>query len=117
MPIVTGRIKIKVNGILLETKSGAKAMISSVERKMIAGDNGVAGHTEETVIPYVEGSVIHTSETNIDQLDIVDGSVTFETDSGKTYVLRGAVQTTPLEITGGEGEVPVRYEGTSMEPV
>jgi hypothetical protein len=117
MSQVTGRIKIKANGILLETKEGAKAQISNVEREMVAGDNGVAGHMEKTVIPYVEGAVIHTDKTVIDDIDIVDGSVTFETDTGHTYILRGATRTTPLEITGGEGELPVRFEGTSMEPV
>lgn len=118
MAQVTGRIKIKVNGVLLETKSGSKAQVSNTEREMIEGDNSVAGYSEKTSVPFVEGTLIHTDATALEDIDnFVDGSVTFEADTGQTWILRGATRTTPLELTGGEGEVPVRFEGISIEKV
>jgi len=114
---VTGRINLHVNGIIIRSKEGAKANLSNVERTGVASDQGVAGYMEATNIPSVEGVLIHADDTDLNSVDFVDGSVQFETDTGQTWILRNAWLSGTLELTGAGGEVPVKFEGTTIEKV
>lgn len=115
---VTGRVTIRANGEVLLTQRGAKANLGGVERTGVTGDQSVAGFTEETAVPFIECTQIHRADTNLEALkDLTDATVMFETDTGKSYVLQNAWLATPLELTGGEGEVPLKFEGIRMELV
>ncbi|HXG47686.1 MAG TPA: phage tail tube protein [Methylomirabilota bacterium] len=114
---ITGRVYVKVDGDLLRSKQGAKLMYGGVRREAVIG-NQVDGFTEEAVAPEVECTISHAADTSLAKLAAIkDATLTFETDTGKTFVLRGAFLTDPPELTGGQGEVPLKFSAISCEEV
>ena len=111
---VTGRVFVSQGGKRLASKEGAKLGFGTVERKAVTGDGGVLGYQESTAVPYIECVIAHKGDTSLKELsDINNESVTFETDTGKTYVLRNAWIATQIELD--KGEVSLRFEGLSCE--
>ena len=115
---ITGRVRVTAKGKLLRTKAGAKLNLGGVSRNTQKGDSGVLGFTEETMEPSIDCVVIHASDTDLEELkNMTDESVQFETDTGVTYVLRNAWVENTIELTAGEGEVPVKFVGITAERV
>lgn len=115
---ITGRIRISLKGKLLRSKAGAKLNLGGVQRNAVLGDSGPLGFSEETMPPSIEGVIMHTAGTDLEELKaITDENIPFETDTGVTYVLRNAWLENTVELTGGEGEVPVKFVGITAEPV
>lgn len=111
---ITGRAYVSLNGRRLASKEGAKLGFGGIERTGVAGDTGVLGYTEKTVVPYIECTIAHKADTVLkDFQDATDVSVTFESDTGKVYVLRNAWNAKPIELD--TGEIALRFEGLSVE--
>ena len=112
----TGRAFIQAGGIRLASLPGAEIDTGAMERKAVIGDAGVLGYTETPTVPYVECTVQHDSETSLQEFaDMVDVKVSFDTDSGKSYVLWGAWRAGTVKMS--KGEVKLRFEGMSCEEV
>jgi hypothetical protein len=111
---VLGRAAIKYNGKILLTDKGAKLNLGGVERKPIVGDR-VHGFAEETKEPSIECVISLTKDTDLEEIkNLTDCTVTFEADTGQTWILKNAWSNTPPEITAGEGgKVPVKFHGMS----
>ena len=115
---ITGRVRVSTSGNLLRSKSGAKLSLGGVERPSVEGDSGPLGFTEKTMVPFVECVIAHTSDTDLEELkSMTDETVTFETDTGVTYVLRNAWIENVIELAGGDGEVSLKFSGMSAEKV
>ena len=113
---VTGRVYVSVNGKRLKSKEGAKLSFGGVERESVTGDVGVIGYSEKTKAPEIECTIAHMGDTSLQELnDFVDGSVQFQTDTGKTYQLRNAWCAGGLELD--KGEVKLKFGGMSCEEV
>lgn len=114
---LTGKAFIKNNGQLLRSKNGAKLFFGNAQRTTVIGDNGVHGYTEMPTEPKVECVISHGADINMEELkNIKDASITFETDSGKTFILRNAWLQNPLELTANENaELPCVFAGMSCE--
>jgi hypothetical protein len=107
---VTGRARIYLKGNLLTSKPGAKLTFGGVKRDTVLADTGVAGFTESTVAPEIECTVPHDANTSLqDYADFKDGSVMFETDTGKVFTVSGAWLAEPPTLTNGE--VPLKFAG------
>jgi hypothetical protein len=116
MAQVTGRVAIIVKGVRLASKEGATLNFSDVEREGVAGDGGVIGYQEKTAIPQIECTIAHTGATRLSELQaIVDETVSFDVDSGTSYVLRNAWCTSALSLSNGE--VGVTFQGLKCEEV
>ena len=113
---VLGRATIKYDGKALLTEKGAKINTGGVERKTIEGDT-VHGFAEETKAPFIECEISVTSATSLTELNrIENATVTFEADTGQTWVLRNAWSEKPAEATASDGgKVPMRFVGMSCE--
>ena len=112
----TGRAFITVAGRRLASKEGAKLGFGNMERTAVMGDAGVLGYQEKPGLPYVECVIQHTADTSLQELgDIVDATVSFDTDTRRSYVLRNAWCAKALEMD--KGEVSVRFEAMSCEEV
>lgn len=116
MSQLLGKALIKVDGQLLRSKPGAKFNLGGVTRKTQSDDTG-HGFSEENVAPFIECSINLDGAIRISDLaKATSVSVTFEADTGQTYVLRNAWIENPPEVTSGEGgDVPLRYVGESAE--
>lgn len=113
---VTGRVAITVKGKRIASKEGATLKYSNFSREGVVGDSGVIGFAEKSEIPEITCVVAHTSETRLsDFQDMKDETVSFDADSGTSYVLRNAFLADPLEIS--KGEVKLRFLGVKCEEV
>lgn len=119
---VTGRIEVLVNGQLMLNKPGAVASgIGSsgkfpVEKEPILGDTGLHGFSEKPVPAQVEVKISDRDDILLtDFMEVSgDGTVIFRAaGGGKAYTLRDATCLGNFSVTGGEGEVSVKFVGSS----
>lgn len=116
MSQITGRAFIRVNGRQLKSRPGATMKLGGFNRTPVIGDDGVHGYTEEVVAPEISCTISHDEKTSLtDIANSTNDSVTFETDSGKTFVMSGSFLTAPPELNGQDGGVPLVYAGISTE--
>lgn len=103
MATVTGRIFITVGGKRLASKEGAKLSLGGVERETVLADTGVVGFSEKTVAPSVECTVAHTADFSMKEMqEMKDVSISFDTDTGKSFVLSNAWCAKQIELEKGE---------------
>jgi Phage tail tube protein len=116
MAQVIGRATIKADGKVLLSDKGAKINVGGVKRKTIEGDR-VHGYAEETVAPFIECEVNLAKGDSLTALGkIVGATVTFEADTGQTWVLKDAWVEDPPEATGGDGgKVKLKFVGMSCQ--
>ena len=114
---ITGRAFIKSNGTLLRSMAGAKLRLGNIERSTVKADTGVVGYTEAPGEPGVDCTLSHAADTSMEALAAIkDASITFETDTGKTYILRNAWLANGLELTANEnGDLPLVFNGLTCE--
>ena len=121
MAKITGRIEVVVNGNKLLNKAGAKAGglcvsgMPAFERKAVLGDGGLHGFTEEPIPAFCEVTITDRDDVSLTDLAAINGNGTIAYKAaggvGKTYTMDGSTCTSNMELTGGEGEVTVRFEG------
>lgn len=114
-----GKAFIKVNGQLLESMPGAKLNVGGFKRTPVIGANGVLGYSEEPVQAQVECEIAVSGQTKIMDIAKFKGeTITFECDTGQTFVVKDAFLTEPPELTAGEGgKVPLKFAGQPADPV
>lgn len=116
MSHLTGRAFITAGGRRLPSKEGAKLGFGNVERTAELGDAGVLGYREKPTVPYIECTIAHSSDTSLREFaDMVNVNVSFDTDSGRSFVLRNAWSAKAIEMD--KGDVALRFEGMSLEEV
>jgi len=112
----TGRAFITVAGKRLASKEGAKLGLGNMERTADLGDSGVLGYKEKPTVPFVECTIAHNADTSLQEFaDMVDVTVSFDTDTKRSFVLRNAWNAKALEMD--KGEVSLRFEAMSCEEV
>lgn len=103
MSKVTGRVFVTVAGTRLASKEGAKLIMGGFDREPVIADTGVVGYSEKIVAPGVECTIVHTAETSLEALrNITNASLSFDTDTGKSFVLSGAWCSKAVELEKGE---------------
>ena len=100
---VTGRVFIALNGGRIRSKEGSSLDIGGAKRDAAVSDAGVDGFSESIGVPRVECKISHTADTSLKALqDFKDGTLVFETDTGKVYTLTGAWCAQPPRMSKGE---------------
>ncbi len=112
-----GKAFIKVDGKLLESLPGAKIDIGGVERTPVVGATSVHGYAEKLKPATVECEISVSKDTSLaDLAKIADATITFECDTGQTYVVRNAFVTDTLQATAEDGgKVPLKFSGPPAE--
>lgn len=91
MAKVFGRAFITVGGKRYNTKEGASLKFGGIARDPVVGDGGVAGHQEKLEAPEVDCTIIATGEVSLAEIQKIDNAtVSFDTDSGRSYVISNA---------------------------
>lgn len=99
----TGRVFIALNGQRIRSKEGASLDIGGTNREAVVSDAGVDGFMEAVAVPRVECKVHHNADMQLKTFqDFKDGTLVFETDTGKVYTLRGAWCAQPPRMAKGE---------------
>lgn len=103
MAQVTGRIFIALNGQRIRSKEKSSLDMGGVERTAEISDSGVDGPSEKVVPPKISCKVNHTAEISMKDLaDFKDGTIVFETDTGRVYTVTEAWCSKPPVLEGGE---------------
>lgn len=115
MAQVTGICYVRINGKLLRSKEGAKLdNIGGKTRETVVG-HSVYGYTETVVAPSVEATLADTKDLKLKEIAaITDATITFETDTGKQYVLSHAWCENAVSLTAG-GDVEVKFTAMNCE--
>ncbi len=119
---ITGRVEVLVNGQTLLNKAGASASgigkngKPAVELEAVMGDNGIHGYIEKPVPATCEVPI--TDRDDIMLSDFADirenGTVVLRASGGgKVYTLKEATCLGNFTVKGGEGEVVLRFTGSS----
>ena len=117
---VTGRVLIKSGGQVQPSKAGAKLSYvpsSGIgKREMVTSDRAVEGYKESIEAPTISATFVHSAAISLDALWAVkDQTITFATDTGKSFVMSGGTATKALEL--GSGDLSVEFGGTGMQEV
>jgi hypothetical protein len=109
---------LMVAGNQLRLRGNFTVSPSPVERTMIAGQDGVHGYQELPRVPYIEGDISTTPETQLTDLDgQTDVTVVAQLANGHNYTLIGATCKAALEANTRDGQCRVRWEGIWCEEI
>lgn len=120
MSRITGRIEVVVNGVLLLNKAGASARgiglsgQPNFELEAIMGDSGLHGYVERPLLAECEVTITDVDGIDLDTFARIreNGTVTFRSaGGGKAYIMDRATCLRNFELTGGEGEVGLKFQG------
>lgn len=108
---------IKVDGDLLRTLPGAKIKLGGKKREPVVGDSSVHGFAEKLEPSMLECEISLVPGYSLARLAAIsNATVTYEADTGQTYVIRDAFVTETLELNGGEGgKVALKFAGQPAE--
>lgn len=113
---LTGRAFITMKGKRLRTREGATLKFGGLAREGQTADTGVAGYSEKVVIPRVECTIIHAADVSLKEIaDINDETISFDTDTGRSFVLTGSWCADAPELS--KGDVKTAFEAIKCEEV
>lgn len=113
---VGGIIFFKVDGELFQAKGEFTHNINPVKRESVVGQDGVHGYKETPKAQFIEGSITDSEDLDLEAFHaITDAVVTLEEANGKVVQLRQAFYAADGDVTTGEGEIQVRFEGEGRE--
>lgn len=116
MAKMTGRGFLFLDGKKIRIKD-AELKPGGKVRKPVMDSSGHCGNkVEEVVAAEITGKIPHGDDVDLVALqDYHDGTATFQTDSGQTYVVRDAATTEALKL--GSGDVDITLSGAPAEKV
>lgn len=110
MAKVTGIVKIYVNGKLYRSKAGASLNTGGKKREDVTGYD-VYGYTEEVMPAELDATIADMADTDIMEMnDMVDATLKFETDTGKSLLVTDAFTSEPCVLKGG-GDLSLKMKG------
>lgn len=100
--MLTGLCYINVRGVRLRSEKGATLEVGGKVGKAAMSTHGFEGtYTEEIKPSKITASIIHSDKDDLTEFQALrDEPVTFETDSGQTYLIARASVTTPIKLKG-----------------
>ena len=118
MAKVTGVKFVRINGEKVKAKDDTVNLKFGGATKTPAMANGVpVGASSKGVVSELEFTLVHTAGTDEAALNIEEGVIVIQTDTGKAYLMRGATLSDPVELNGGEGDMPLKYFGQEIENI
>ena len=112
-----GKVTIKANGQVFESKKGASLDPGGVTRSAVKHDQGAGDFSEEPRESTVECTTPFGRDTSLAAINAMDNvTLTFECDTGQTYVVAGAWSDGEASLTAGDGgEVKCTFHGPAAE--
>lgn len=103
MTQIAGKVFVTINGQRLRSKEGASLETGGIEREAVISDSGVDGFMEKHTAPKVDCKISLTNDIRLQDIQAFrDGTLTFETDTGRVYTLIGAWNAKPPKLEKGE---------------
>ncbi len=113
---VLGQARIKVDGDTLDTKPGASLELGGPVRTAQRGDFSASGFSQEETESKLTCTLLIKRGTRVTDLRNIDNAtITFQADTGQTYIIRNAYVADGITVTaGGEGAAVV-FQGPAAE--
>jgi hypothetical protein len=113
---VMGRAQIKADGKIFDSHRGATLDIGGVSRESVVGANKVHGFKEAVKQAKIELEISIKAGTSLAEIGRWDDvTVTFEADTGQTWVLSNGWVTEPPTLTDSDGKAKIVIEGPPAE--
>jgi Phage tail tube protein len=116
---LTGRAFIDASGMgRLRSESGAELNFGGYPREGVQSDIGPVGYQEgDFAYPMISGTILHAADTDVDALNNATNiTVTFTTDTGKSWVLQNAWRKDVLALDS-KGKLKFVLEGMRVDKV
>jgi hypothetical protein len=108
---IAGKVFLTLNGQRLRSKEGASLETGGTEREAVISDSGVDGFMEKETAPKVDCKVSLSADVRLADLQAFkDGTLVFETDTGRTFTLINAWCAKPPKLE--KGEVSLEFGAT-----
>lgn len=118
MDRIGGIIKVKVNSVQEKAKGEFTYHLGVPKREVKVGVDTVHGYVDTPVAPYIEGTLTDRKDLKIIQLMLGDhDTISLQLANGKRITLSDAVFTGEGTGKTGEGEIAVRWDGSSAKEV
>ena len=109
---------LSIDGTQIALRGNLTVSPSSVERNMIAGQDGVHGYQELPRVPYIEGDLSTIPGLSLESLEReVDVTVVTQLANGMQYTLTGGTCKAAFENNTRDGQVRVRWEGLACQEI
>lgn len=119
MSKLVGRAEIRINGKFFDTQDGAQLQPGGVKNNERMGMHKF--HYNETLMPSVlTCSVPVSAGLSITELQkLAEAEITFQADTGQTYIIRQACQTGDVQLQAGAqgGFLALEFKGEPAEEV
>ncbi len=115
--IVSGLFNLLINGRLFVAKGNFTYNHGGIKNEgQVASNGDIVGFKTSRMIPFIEGELIDTPDLDIKALQAIrDGEITLELANGKVFVLSGAHWSGDGNAQTEDGNVAIKFEGTSAE--
>lgn len=114
-----GRATVHVNGQFYDTLPGATLEVGGIRNVSRPFTHGIK-FSQNLAPSRIVCSVPVTEETSLLALSQLTGAeITFACDTGRTYIVRNGVQTSPVTVADGDsgGVAPLEFSGDPAEEV
>ena len=112
---ITGLVYINIGGRRQRSEKDATLEVGGKVGEAVMSANGYEGHATKEIAPAkISATFIHTGNDDVTALqNLRDTPVTFETDSGQTYLIANAGTEGSVKLKGGK--IDVEITGTPAE--
>jgi hypothetical protein len=109
-----GQTRIKVNGQVFDTEGKSSLVVGGIMRENVEADFVAGKFTEKTIPSKCSFSILVAARVSLTEIQgWEDVTVTFEADTGQTYVINHGF--TSNEVSASEGKAQVEISGPPAE--
>jgi hypothetical protein len=113
---IAGIAFLTVDGVQLALRGNFVVSPGSLERTMIAGQDGIHGYQELPRVPYIEGEVSTVPGLLMETLEAqTNSTVVAQLANQMQYTLTGGTCKGGLENQTRDGQMRVRWEGLACQ--
>lgn len=113
---VAGQAKVKVDGELLDTDGSTTIELGGPKREAVSGDYQAGAFRQSTEPSKIETTVLLKAATRLVSLQSIDNAtVTLETDTGQTWIIRNAYVAEVISFNASEGKAKLVFQGPPAE--
>lgn len=113
-----GIIQLRVGGEIQQAKGDFTYGFGAPKREAIVGSDGIHGYKETPQVPFIEGEITDRDTLDVAKLlNMTDVTVSLDLANGKVFFLRNAWHAGDGQVSTGEGNLAIRFEGLTGEEV
>lgn len=113
---IAGVCYLKVDGTQYSLAGSFDVQPMTKKLEKLVGLSGIAGHKEMPIVPYLDGEIFLTAETELLAFqEMTDVTATAELANGRRYVLRNACWAGDTVAKGADGTTTIRFEGEDCQ--